>query len=326
MINAAIAAAGALLCFVTVFPTVHDAAPKPAGVSLGLIAQSLLAPALAFSDMIPGFIPESDLGAAALGIIILVAVLGLVRRPAAFLSALAAMVALELFFNIVYPSYYRHQALFLVYLIVMYWLVAEGRGGRWPKRREDEGGGLNLPAYGQAAFALLLAMQVASGARLGWYETTSYPFSRVRDLALLLEREGLTDAIVIANPDYMVEPLSYYADNPTYLMRQQVFGRFVRFSRHVRTELSPDDYLRDARALQARTGRPVVILFETRFDPNGRRPFRKVDLHYWYFSGTPEQVRRFMGATRRLARFGPAISYETYDVYLLTEGSTPALR
>lgn len=320
VINAAIAAAGALLCFVTVFPTVHDAAPNPEGITLGVIAQALVAPSLAFSDMIPAFVPQSDVAAALLGVIILMAVVGLVRRPAAFLSALAAMVALELFFNIVYPSYYRHQALFLVYLIVMYWLVANGSGGRW--RRESEGG-VNLPALGRGALAFLLAMQVASGALLAWYENTSYPFSRARDLAALLEREGLTEAIVIANPDYMVEPLPYYADNPTYLMRQQIFGRFVRFSRHVRTELSPDDYLRDARALRARTGRPVVILFETRFNPDGRRPFRKVDLHYWYFSGTQEQVRRFLGSTRMLARFGPAISGESYDVYLLgEEGST----
>lgn len=317
VINAAIAAAGALLCFVTVFPTVHDAAPNPEPITLGLIAESLFFPAKAFSDMIPGFLPDSDLGAALLGILMFLAVLGLARRPAALLSALAAMGALELFFNIIYPGYYRHQALFLIYLVVMYWLVALGRGGAWPARGEQGGSSLNLPAWGSLAFAFLLALQVASGARLGWYEMTQYPFSRARDLAELLERERLTNAIVIANPDYMIEPLSYYADNPTYLMRQQTFGRITRFSRHVRTELTPDDYLRDARALRARTGRPVVILLETRLNPEGWRPFRTVDLHVWYFSGTPEQVRRFTANTRLLARFGPAITYETYDVYLL---------
>ncbi|HYH63846.1 MAG TPA: hypothetical protein VD866_04040, partial [Urbifossiella sp.] len=40
VINATIAAGGALLCFLTVFPTVHDAAPKPGPVTLGLIAEN----------------------------------------------------------------------------------------------------------------------------------------------------------------------------------------------------------------------------------------------------------------------------------------------
>jgi hypothetical protein len=323
VINAGIAAAGALLCFFTVFPTVHDAAPNPDPITIGLVTQSLLFPAMAFSDMLPGFIPASDAGAAILGMIIFLAVLGLVRRPAALLSALAAMVALELFFNIVYPGYYRHQALFLVFLIVLYWLVAVGRGGSWPTR--GEGGRLNLPVWGSLGFAFLLAMQVGSGARLALLELTNVPYSRARDLAELLEREHLTNAIVIANPDYMLEPLPYYAANPTYLMRQQKFGQVTRFSRQVRTELTPDDYLRDARALQARTGRPVVILLETRLEPDSPA-FRIVDLHVWYFSGTPDQIRNFLGSTRRLARFGPSIVSETYDVYLLNQGSTPPPR
>lgn len=328
VINAAIAALGALLCFATVFPTVHDAAvnPHPGGIGPGLVLQSLLAPALSFGDMIPVLIPDSPIAAAAFGIVMFAALLGLAAKPAALLSAGVALFGLELFFNIIYPSYYRHQALFLVYLIVMYWLVANGRGGEWRQPREAgqaRRSSLDGLAIGSAALCLLVIMQVVSSERLASFELgPTYPYSRSRDLAELLRRERLTDAVIIANPDYFLEPLSYYLPNPTYLMREHRFGRVVMFKRDVRAELDLDDYLRDGHELQAATGRPVVILLQKRLDPN-TRAFRILDVHYWHFNGTPEQVHRFLASTRRLARFQQSISFESYDVYLLNPAAKP---
>jgi len=51
----------------------------------------------------------------------------LIRATAAFIAALTALVALSLFFAIIYPGDYRHQALWLVFLLTMYWITrAEG--------------------------------------------------------------------------------------------------------------------------------------------------------------------------------------------------------
>jgi hypothetical protein len=317
LLNTAIAAFGALLAFVTVFPTVHDAAqnPLPQGIGFGLIFESLAAPALAFGDMIPMAIPDSALISSLFGLVMFAALLGLARRPAALLSTMAAMGALQLFFNIVYPSYYRHQALFLVYLIVMYWLVALGRGGRWPSPRSEDDG-LDSLRIGSLALVVLLGLQVMSCITLAGFELGRYPFSRSRDLAQLIRREHLTDAVILSNPDYMAEPLPYYLPNPIYLMREQKYGHVVRFSAHVRRELSLDDFVDEGHEIQRRTGRPVVIMLEKRLSPN-TPAFRILDVHVWHFNGTPRQVRRFLASTRRLARFGDAITQETYDVYLL---------
>jgi hypothetical protein len=324
LLNSAIAALGALLAFVTVFPTVHDAAqnPLPDGIGIGLILESLAAPALAFGDMIPMVVPDSALVSSLFGLVMFAALLGLARRPAALLSTMAAMGALQLFFNIVYPSYYRHQALFLVYLIVMYWLVAVGRGGRWPSpRSEDEG--LDSLRIGSLALVALLALQVMSCITLAGFELTRYPFSRSRDLAELIEREHLTRAVILSNPDYMAEALPYYLPNPIYLMRERKYGHVVRFSAHVRRELSLDDFIREGHEIQRRTGRPVVIMLEKRLGPH-TKAFRILDVHVWHFNGTPEQVGRFLASTRRLARFGDAITQETYDVYLLNPPTKPS--
>ena len=323
ILNAAVAAFGAFLCFITIYPTVHDAAAivHPNGITLGTVASALFLPAQTFWELMPPFVPEASWTAAAFGLLLFGSLLGLLNRPAAFFSALAGLFGLLLFFSLVYPGGYRHQSLFLVHLIVMHWLVAKGRGGEWPARwRLAERVG-RLVAVGQAFFALILALQVAMSAFLIWAELNGFSYSRSRDFAAVLERENLGDAILTGDPDIYLEPMSYYVGNPIYLMREQRFGNFVRFTRNVRRELTLDDILRDARTLQARTRRPVVIIVEQRLDPT--RPFRIRQVHIWYLSGTSEQIRRFQGATRLLARFEPAVTDESFDVYLLNDPGPP---
>jgi hypothetical protein len=319
VLNALVALAGAILCFLTIYPTVHDAAVinHPNGITAGTVVSGILFPAMTFWELLPPFVPETSWAAALFGVLLFGTLLGLLHRPAAFLSALAALIGLLLFFSLIYPGGYRHQSLFLVYLIAMYWLVAKGRGGAWPERwRLEERIGRLIPV-GQSFFVLILALQVPTSSFLVAADLQGFPHSRSRDLAAVLEREHLRDAILIADPDVYLEPLSYYADNPTYFMRRQRFGNVVRFTRDVRQELDLDDFLNDARALQRRFRRPVVIVIEQRLDP--ARPFRIHEVHVWYLSATSEQIRRFQAATRLLARFEPATTDEFYDVYLLTD-------
>ena len=51
--------------------------------------------------------------------------LGLVRWPAAFLAALMALIALSVFFSVVYSADYRHAGLFVCFLVTMYWITLE---------------------------------------------------------------------------------------------------------------------------------------------------------------------------------------------------------
>ncbi|MEO7177703.1 MAG: hypothetical protein ABIW83_02555, partial [Allosphingosinicella sp.] len=317
-INAAIAAAGALICFLTVFPTVHDAAQADVAGSLtpAGLAAALLSPAESFWLLLPHGTPPEPAIRAAFILILAGSLLGLARSPGALLSSLLALAGFELFFQLVYPGGYRHQALFLIYLIAMYWLVARGHGGRWPAAWRAEEGLARAAAAGRWAFVILLALQVVKSADPLSREAQGRPYSRARDLGRLLAQERLRHAVLIADPDILLEPMPYYTPNPIYLMREQRFGTVPLFTRRARVDLSLDDYLADARALRARTGRPVVILMMHRFDP-AQPPFRLREVYAWDFSADPTQVRRFQAATRRLASFGPAVTDESYDVYLL---------
>lgn len=318
LLNGAIAAAGALVCFLTVFPTVHDAAQADVAGALtpGGIAAALFSPAKSFWLFLPHGTPPLPVLKALLTIVLVGSLLGLARAPGALLSSLLAVAGFELFFQLVYPGGYRHQALILVYLIAMYWLVARGHGGRWPERWGLQGRFDRIASAGRWMFVLLLAIQVVKSADPLSREAQGRPHSRARDLGALLERERLRHAILIADPDVLLEPMPYYAPNPIYLMREQRFGSVPLFTRRARVDLDLDDYLADARALRARTGRPVVILMMHRLDP-ARPAFRLREVYAWDFSADPAQVRRFQAATRRLASFPPAVTDESYDVYLL---------
>jgi hypothetical protein len=318
LLNGAIAVVGVALCFVEVFPTVNDAAvtQHPGGIHVGTVVQALAVPALSFWDAVPPMVQPTSAAAAVVGVIIFGSLAGLLRAPAAFAAALAVLLVFELFFRLVYPGSYRHEALFIVYLVTLYWLVARGRGSHWPERWRAAMEKERIAAAGALLFLAFLALQLLISVALLNSELGGYPFSRSRDLAALLRREGLGSAVVIGDPEMFLEPLPYYAANPLYLMREQRFGKVVRFTRYARRNLHIADFLRDARLLRARTGRQVVIVLQHRLDPGG--PAFHVDEGYvWTFSADPEETARFFAGTRRLARFGPTVTDESYDVYAL---------
>ena len=129
-------------------------------------------------------------------------------------------------------------------------------------------------------------------------------------------RPDLKDAILIGDPDYMLEPMHYYLPNPTYFVRERRYGEYVRFTRKARLELTLGDMLDEARAIRISTGRPVAILLAWRLgEMDPARVYR--ESYVWTFSAPGDQIERFREATTLLAQFPKATSNESYDVYLL---------
>lgn len=331
-LNAAIVALGIAVCAATVYPPFNDAAqswPAEGFSAMGVARAVLLPPAagqfasLAGHDLWRGLLEWSNLcrdpllmSPALLGSALLFgSTLGLVQRPAALLATWGALLGLSGFFEVVYGGKYRHQALWLVFLVSMYWITGCG-----PSERHTRPFLRIVRTLGTVCLAALLGLQVYVGLRKVVLPVglRAEPESRSRDLAHLITRTPeLTHATVIADPDYLVEPLSYYVSNPTYLLREQRYGNVVTFTRNARLTLNLDDILRDARDLVGSTGRPVVILMAERLEASA--PARIVREGYnWHLSTTPEQVLAFLDSTRRVARFEPVCcSDESYDVYVL---------
>lgn len=306
--NCVLALLGAYAAFRTVYPTFNDAAVSGHLTHFGplSIAKALIDSDWGFSHL--GF--ESWLPLPLNAILLAVSCLAFVRKPAALAASLAGLLGLKLFFYFVYFSYYRHEILYVFFLLALFWMVAEGAGGTWAEKPWHE----RYTFIGSAVFALLLVMQTARLIGPLQVQFSGVPFSRSADAAALLKRPDLAGAIVMGDPDTMLEPLPYYADNPIWFLRQQRFGNVVRLANNARHELSLTDVLADAQRLHERTGRPVVFLSHLKLQD--RRVKKEAVMFRDVTIQRPDEVRRFWASTRLIARLRPSASDEDYDVYL----------
>ena len=324
--NGLLAAAGVVLCAITIYPPFNDSAQSfvASGDTLGRLATALFLPASSFWELAGNGLPAAArmmslwpshyLFASQLlmSAVLFGSALGLSHRPAAMLAAWVALLGLSVFFAMVYPGFYRHQGLWLTFLVCMYWIAG----------REDATGASaavrRLRRIGMTCFAALLVLQVVVGLhKVLPVAIGSEPESRSRELARLIQQAPeFRSATIMGEPDYLVESLPYYLPNRTYLVREQRFGNYVRFTRDARLDLYLQDVLDEARRVRSMTMQPVVILLHERLDPAA--PVRAIDSGYnWQLWTSPEQVRTFLSATRRIARFEPVCcNDESYDVYV----------
>ena len=231
-----------------------------------------------------------------------------------------SLAGLSTFFFLVYPGDYRHEATWLVFVIAMYWICWKPNRPMGEQAAEHHNGRSRtlVRRAGFAFFLVLIWVQATLGvADLAFAAIVRTPESRSRDFAdLVSRRPDLRDAILIGDPDYMLEPMHYYLPNPTYFVRERRYGEYVRFTRKARLELTLGDILDEARAIRATTGRPVVIVLAWRLgEMDPARVYR--ESYVWTFSAPGDQIERFREATTLLAQFPKATSNESYDVYLL---------
>ncbi len=329
--NASLAALGVVTCFVTVFPTFNDSAIIDMhGVTIKTLMKGLFLPSLQFRDScaLPGagrlmkVVPSLGKPLVVLQSLILFgSTLGLIRRIGAFLAALTTLVGFSLYFVVIYPGEYRHQALWLVFMICSYWLAA-------PRDAQGEFGSHAslrpfvrcLATGGTALFVFVMLLQLPASARK-IFRVMSAPAAALDNRndnigSILAGHPELHEAVVIADPDFLLETLPYYVSNPTYLMREQRYGNVVHFTRKAQLDLSLGDVLTNARRLREETGRPVVILLSHQIDPS--LPTQVSEEGYdWKFTITPEQARAFQLSTHFIARRPPAETTEEYDAFVM---------
>jgi hypothetical protein len=331
--NFALAALGVVICFITIFPTFNDLGVMNLTITFKTLIKGIFLPSLQFMDScrLPG--AERLEGAIPLlgkpltileSLILFGSTLGLIRRTGAFLAALTTLVGLSLFFVVIYhgPGPYRHEALWLVFLICLYWLAAPRNAQKEPVspvRLKPFVGWLSTA--GTLLFVLLMLLQLPYGVHkiIGIVTAPAAALdNRNHNVgSILAGHPDLKQAVVIADPDYLLETLPYYVSNPTYLMREQRYGRVVYFTRKAKLELNLGDVLANAQRLRKETGGPVVILLQQEIDPAlPAQVYREGD--YWKFIITPEQARAFQLSTRFLKRLSaPAESDEGYYAYVM---------
>ena len=109
--------------------------------------------------------------------------------------------------------------------------------------------------------ALLLAVTVVSGLTNA-YRDWIYQRSASKALAqgLLSSSQKYKSAILIGEPDFILEAIPYYAANPIYIARESRFGDTVGFVRNVQLNLSMGELLCTAWRIQKEKNKPILII------------------------------------------------------------------
>lgn len=315
---------GSVGALYTIWPTgnmiASDTAQYTATNIMQAIGTAVLAPANQFGELFPSLVPIKIRM-----LLLLVAVLGLLIRPPAFLIGYVGLIALTVLFSVVYSGWYRHQGLLVILLMSLYWIVVDREGEELQQNRLYKvfQGGLYV------GMGLLLALMVVSGWKKIYQDwaiqkSASEAFAQT----LLHSREEFKDAVVIGEPDYILEAVPYYADNPIYIAREKRYGKTVRLVRSVQLNLSLGELLCTAWGIQTDRGKPVLLVLGHRFSgfdriDSGLPPY---SAHYFYertLSWSPEQLQHWKQHTRLEQIFDSnVVGDEAYTVYrLVTTGA-----
>jgi hypothetical protein len=309
----AVVGAGVLLCAVIVMPRENDLV-SPVRHPDGIVSiqtalrGAVLRPDLTFHELIPSWWrPKPAI------LLLYGAIFGLLLRPNLFLAALAAQTVLGMFFRAVYPGEYRHQGLYLVFLVFLYWLFIESVGtraastGRWLFR-----GGL----FG-SVLALVL-VQLSRAPAMVWGDITGTRSASAAFGEYLRESPQFRDAVIVPEPDAPMESLPYYAGNQIYLPREGRFGASVSWTSASKDRLTLGDLLHAARHVRQQSGKPVLIVLAPLIDldrAGGEQKYRYGKLFSW----TGAEVEEFRRATALLQEFDATVGSEDYRVFVLKD-------
>jgi hypothetical protein len=216
----------------------------------------------------------------------------------------------SLMFDLVYASSEdRHRGVFLIFVVALLWIRLDPGA---PAFRATV-----LPRAAISAIVVALFLdQIAIGALRAAEDYQNQVSSCPALGALLRSTPHLRRAVVIGEPDYLIEALPLYADNDIYIPRERRFGKTVRFTTASRPVMSLDDLLASARSLEVSLRRPVVIVLGSEL---ALSPDSSFERHYSYnrvFSYSKESYDEFARSVSQIGTFTAAVRHdENFTVY-----------
>lgn len=307
----AIVFASVLLCVVSSMPkenailtSVYDFSVRDLWSSF---VDAVLRPGQTFSALMPKVLPLL------VSLLLYLAVLGLIHRPNLALTALGSLIAFGLFFRLGYGGSYRHQGLFLVFLLVLYWIYIESlKNDKAIKRIKYLL--FNTGLY--VAMLLLILWNVHKTTVAVWGDINLEISSSKAFGEFLNTSKFYKNAIIVPEPDYLLESLPYYAKNRIYLPRENRFGTTVSWTTEANYRLSLGELLSLAIDLKSRFDQPVLIVLG-HWDIYKYEHRKKNFSYNKIFTWNKDEFTEFNRLTILVAKFMSAYSDENYLVYAI---------
>lgn len=231
-------------------------------------------------------------------------------------AAIVAVLGFEVMFRGVYPAALRHQGILTFLLIAICWIaVLDWHAASAPAfARRVAFGLLPLMAIQTIALPVILRRQLV------------HPASSSKALAGVIKATPrLSNAILMSEPDYMMEPLPYYVQNPVYMPRQREYHYRVYFDNGGlrQRDLSLGNLLGIADSIGCSTRRPILLSiaspgFLTKSSGEVPGVF-----HGSLFRWSAEDKARLTATARLLGDFEGATTDENYQVFEITPRPVP---
>jgi hypothetical protein len=267
---------------------------------------ALVQPSQAFPHIVTSLLPTI-----VYNLLIYITVTGLIGKPNLFLAALGAQIFLGVFFREFYQGFYRHQGLFIIYTIFLYWLFINSVEVA------------SLSKIKQALFKMglhlgLLIIILANLAQTKGTIIADIKRERSSSKAFgnfLKESKIYNNAILIPEPDFFIESLPYYVSNRIYLPREHTFTNLVSFTTKSNDSLSLGELFYISKKIKLKYDCPVLIVvghFDLYFNNNySTNLFGYNKLFYW----NNDELVEFKNATRMIQEFRNAYGDENYRVF-----------
>lgn len=304
---------GLLFCLLTILPdqesVVKDTASLSVSQILTALIQTIQNPGQHFNEIFVGLPPMLHT------VLVVVLSAGLLVVPIAALSSFLGLLVLGLFFSIGYDGVLRHQGIYLLYMLTMYWLVwfqislDSSTMKPWAVRL--------FKAVLFGVFPLIFVIHIAGSHKyiqrdLRYQMSSSKAFGE-----FIAADEQLHQAIIVGEPDIRLESLPYYRDNDIYVPREGKYKKFVKLTRDNAQELSLRQLLAVAKTLREEHHRPILIALGHFGLDQQPPPYIRTEQYGKTFTWTSEELDDFIMSTTKLAEFKEDVKNERYEVYLL---------
>jgi hypothetical protein len=240
----------------------------------------------------------------------------LLKKPFILIIFFLSVVGLGMFGALVYPFQLYHKGFFLLLIITALWLddmeISEVRD--YPAKLNE------LISFLLRYKGWFITLLFLSQAFIGIYalikEGNTDLSSSKKVGAWLNDDYKLRQAIIIGEPEYLIESLPYYITNSIYKPRENRFGKTVSFTKGSKSEYSLNELLNTAIKLKLEFNKPILIFIGQKLHSGG--PYNI----YFLVPGTifhydRDSYERFNEETIKIKSFQGAKTDENYDVFLL---------
>jgi hypothetical protein len=296
---------GGVIALVTTIPS-SDNVVFPSGLEIGGLLEAfllnLLHPAAHFYEIFPKISPLTR------DLVFWGLFAGLCVKPIRAMGLLLGAILLGSFFLVVTHENIRHQGIFYLLMIALYWVTVDEGCLTASFRKSIHRWVVSVGLGG------IFAAHFIMGGQAIWDEVVQKQ-SSVKELAQYINQSN-SNAILMPEPGYLTEAIPYYSNNEIYLIRDNRYAKRAQPTIHVNFELSLSELLEQAQRLEVKRDKTVLIVLG-HLNLGSREIHQIVFPFGKKFSWSTQSLETFLHATEKVGDFKGANGPENFEVYRL---------